>query len=741
MAGSNSVFTTDIDPDLADRDASNGNTRKRKRISKACESCRRRKEKCDGVQPLCNPCRTAQRTCTYPSQSRRRGLAPGYVHGLEALLGLLLETVDGAASKILAVLQGDLEQFVLEVRQRPLQVTESLIGIWRDSLAAKELEKVLDASENSAEDSSPSASQPVDRRLTTLYNAGARASVRETFVDADDRDMELIAADLSAPPDPVFDAAITSGPSQQQFYSATASQQRTDMPGSRLPAATVTAKFRCLPANWPRLLETYTANTHCWLPILKPYALLRSSSLAAQTQRETDCDSLTAGQVASLWSALSYTSSQDRCSDHIPDSMSLESDLASEASMHVFSKTLAVQEQPTYQAENVHALLMTALSHIAQSSWTEAWLLLGRATYIAVDTETHKPSLQNPAEARSDDPNMRLFSGCFILDSLVSWHLGRRPHFQSDDMDVFGSSPTDSLEEWDVWRPSDQRSAIDGAISNRGPGRVLSTFNGFLDLARLINDSLRASCDRIPSLLARFNAWQDCLPIPLQIIRSNCFQPRDETPHVVNFTLATISLYLRLLSSTVGQQHPEPRAQFLDPCCALLINYVSRLPGLRSRFGENWMPPVFVIYVISLDGSLEVFGRNRSCEWEAAKQAVLDEIHHVWADRHPNSTSSIPIPFATIPGLGVADLNRSGPVETLTIQPEPVSDRVASVVQHTNATSTGFEPDVDPGYRIVQDPLSLADSNEHPEVSSASGAPVDTDWFFNTLSNLDALSW
>ena len=150
----------------------------------------------------------------------------------------------------------------------------------------------------------------------------------------------------------------------------------------------------------------------------------------------------------------------------------------------------------------------------------------------------------------------------------------------------------------DQWRPPGPRLSSDDAFLSQGPGRILSTFNGFLDLARLVNDSIRAAHNALPSLLARFDAWQSCVPVSLQIIRSNGFQPHDETPHAVNFTLATASLYLRLLSSSVGDrtqrtdQPGAPIAQFSDCSCALLTEFVSSLPGLRRRFGENWMPPI-----------------------------------------------------------------------------------------------------------------------------------------------------
>ncbi|KAL4897172.1 fungal-specific transcription factor domain-containing protein [Aspergillus ambiguus] len=61
-------------------------TQKRRRVTRACDECRRKKIKCDGKQP-CTHCTVYSYDCTYDQPSnRRRNPAPQYVEALETRL-------------------------------------------------------------------------------------------------------------------------------------------------------------------------------------------------------------------------------------------------------------------------------------------------------------------------------------------------------------------------------------------------------------------------------------------------------------------------------------------------------------------------------------------------------------------------------------------------------------------------------------------------------------------------------
>lgn len=88
---------------------------KRRRVTRACDECRRKKIKCDGKQP-CTHCTVYSYECTYDQPSnRRRNATPQYIESLEsqlkrakALLHVVFPTVDLNDSSIDAHLQNGL---------------------------------------------------------------------------------------------------------------------------------------------------------------------------------------------------------------------------------------------------------------------------------------------------------------------------------------------------------------------------------------------------------------------------------------------------------------------------------------------------------------------------------------------------------------------------------------------------------------------------------------------------------
>ncbi|CAO3646166.1 unnamed protein product [Mucor hiemalis] len=105
---------------------------KRQRVSKACEQCRRKKVKCDGVQAVCSNCMSLGLQCTYKESTKKRGPPKGYIeaiegklHRLEALLGSITQEDDPRSQAILAELNSPLETAYGElVRPKPVLKTD-----------------------------------------------------------------------------------------------------------------------------------------------------------------------------------------------------------------------------------------------------------------------------------------------------------------------------------------------------------------------------------------------------------------------------------------------------------------------------------------------------------------------------------------------------------------------------------------------------------------------------------------
>ncbi|KAI8600049.1 fungal-specific transcription factor domain-containing protein, partial [Dissophora ornata] len=59
---------------------------KRKRLTQACDPCRKKKIKCDGVKPSCANCTKLHGTCSYLPSMKKRGPRQGYIELLEKRL-------------------------------------------------------------------------------------------------------------------------------------------------------------------------------------------------------------------------------------------------------------------------------------------------------------------------------------------------------------------------------------------------------------------------------------------------------------------------------------------------------------------------------------------------------------------------------------------------------------------------------------------------------------------------------
>lgn len=74
------------------------------RTGRACDECRSRKAKCDGVKPACSFCVRQKTTCHYSEPKRKReqtelGLAKDRADSFEKVLREILEEVDLPVSK------------------------------------------------------------------------------------------------------------------------------------------------------------------------------------------------------------------------------------------------------------------------------------------------------------------------------------------------------------------------------------------------------------------------------------------------------------------------------------------------------------------------------------------------------------------------------------------------------------------------------------------------------------------
>ena len=520
------------------RSAKNGIGKGRTRVSRACDRCRLKKDKCDGQKPSCSTCITLGEICTYDPSTRKRGLPEGYVRGLEKLWALSMNKIDGLEDLVSDLVSE--EPLVLQLWNHDI-AGEELHSSWKDSKILHDLEYMLTRLEASASDQGQKRKR--DKDDSTNNDDGRIVFHTEVSHKIIDLGVESQSSSVS-----------TTQLAQQM--QANAQTQQTS------------ARPEHLPADASILLEFYFSFTHCWLPIVERHEILRTlysfSTLAS--------DHLSSGSKAVLWALLAYSEAQyasiaaERVDTRVAEFTSEQ--------MAMMARTIiTANTQLSYDIGHVQALLVLALYDIGIGSWESAWLCTGQAVRIS----------QNIALAKSlSRRKVHVLLSGFLLDTIIASRLGHVPHLRSDFVKDIGHVDEDGLEEWDPWLNALQETHCVGA--GRSPAFVLSIFNRLVDVFVILNDVL---CYNKDSTLADLNTFWQAKQLPLRLLRDD-FPTRSAElrcipPHHAYIHLMYISVMVRLMVQS--KWTPSTAENMAALCCEYLelLSQISNTQGMGLR--------------------------------------------------------------------------------------------------------------------------------------------------------------
>lgn len=672
----------------ADADADN-HPRKRLRISRACDTCRRRKERCDGTEPSCRRCNDSGRACSY-YPSRRRGLPPGYVRSLEILLGLLFYSFPESSALIRSIIHGEPCTTALKLASP----VESLLETWRESTALEQLQRALASAPPAGEDDI--YLQDLNRKWTSRFNDLPRGQTQTESIDrnfASDGTGHCLPDLTQRQPFPL--------PRVIQLPSPTA----------LLPVETTSL---VLPDDWQRLVNSYLVNTHSWLPIVQKFTLFRCANMVSHSGISGGVVDMASGDVSSLWAVLALGSYQS----DLPGAQTVSSRLPStdvehrtplSAHLYATAKSLLPHDQTGFQPGHVHASLVLALREIASGSWTDAWLFICRAAFMASSIGI-VPQLGHDSHTPMTDAEKRLFMGCFVLDGIVASALSVRPNLHKEDLSRVGGISVDGLEEWEPWGPDwglslNSESSID-------PGRLLSTFNYLTDLICLLKtyDQSTGSPELRNKLIQEFMDWQKKIPFSNDPVFSTTRSTDNDItgttvqnqtpPHILHLNILAGTFYVMLGSSTL---HTNPDRLYLN---ALRLTTTSPLPKiLRSMqtISKKTSLPILGRYIPTLLSTVKLLGRDPAL---TSSEFLLPPGYLNENGLHQQFTQ-IPLTSSTTPAPENQDQGREG---------ETRSPRIRNL---NTVLTTGLE-----------EPSSSAD------MGAAHSAPVLTTDCVNPQTNL-----
>ncbi|KAH8703786.1 fungal-specific transcription factor domain-containing protein [Talaromyces proteolyticus] len=507
------------DDNRADDPASNP---KRQRVSRACDSCRSKKDKCDGAQPVCSTCASLSRPCTYRANPKKRGIPTGYIRTLELLWGLVFRKIQGSEEVVRTLLRGANIPGHLESMGKEAEGSDTLLSSWRNSIVLKEIERVLTSLEQPEDEQElGEIDSPADvEAASVLSSETLEWHLPDPLGGGRETSLAIGSSPVRAAPVMQTSNRITrntgaqTAPIDDQFERQPL-QHQADIPDSVPPN-----RFQQLPSNpWP-LLDIYFSYTQCWFPILEKHDILRTAFRNADDDRYDSPTSPGSGDKAALWAVFALASIQQ---SSISTTRQLREDRLDPSQLYAKARSLIPGENGSHEIGHVQALLILSLIKLGQQDWAASWILVGLAVRIAQSLGlNYSPNSSSSAtdESKTVGRSRHVFLGCFVLETLIAAQTGQVPSLRKGDLTMIGPINEDGLEEWHPWEDQTGLRPVESSRGSfhRGPLHALSTFNRLRSLMFILNDlccwgqASTNSPSHLEALEQQLQTWVSVLP-------------------------------------------------------------------------------------------------------------------------------------------------------------------------------------------------------------------------------------
>ncbi|KAH8664491.1 hypothetical protein BX600DRAFT_464545 [Xylariales sp. PMI_506] len=388
-----------------------------------------------------------------------------------------------------------------------------------------------------------------------------------------------------------------------------------------------------LPPHWPHLIDIYYSSAHYWFPIIpKQDTLRRAHALCAASAPGSSIASPPSEDLAALWAVMAYASYQEGISKTLIDSHQSE-DRIFGLTEEFLQEALALTagHDATSQVGHVQALLISAVLCLSLGSMARAWLLTGRAVYMAIELGLFRTHHAAAASVVLDDKSERAALGCFVLDTLMAVRLGRRPYLQSVDLYRTSLTTSDGIEEWETWHPQ----SINGVTYMPSPAKTLSSFAKFVELITVLNDFSRASPSeatdpRLISQTIQRILCQDFKWSSEQSVSSNV----PPTPQVLNLNAAAASFCHFLQSKNISSEGDTRSLAYNGASILGLPNTAIRQ---LQEYHHQYICPLHSIYLNLIPNGFELRNQNQTASHPAIGDAKTiiqylssDSLSKIW---------------------------------------------------------------------------------------------------------------
>ncbi|CAG8013906.1 unnamed protein product [Penicillium salamii] len=553
---------------------------KRQRVSRACDSCRSKKDKCDGKQPICSTCASLSRPCTYKANPKKRGLPTGYIRSLELLWGLVFQRIHGSEDVMRALMRSTNLPSHLATMGKEAEGSDALMASFKNSAVLRDIERILVMLE-----------QPEEERERSLqaYGDGETPLDVDSILSSADAQEWHIPEGLETRETPLpgispSRTAIGISPFKNPSRSTRECGVQTELddvsspsfalqPNYDDPRSLSTKTPLQLPYNaWP-LFDIYFSYTQCWFPILEKHDILRTAFQYTEGDVFISRFAPGSGEHAALWAVLTLASLQDASISATRQTDEQPRDQLTPSQMYDIARQLIPSESGPHEIGHVQALLILGLVKFGQQEWTASWMLIGQAARISNTLGLDQPSY--PSSSRTADQEKQLgrakhvFLGCFFLETFVAEKTSQCPSLRRADLARVGSINEDGLEEWHPWEdqtglrpPQSSRSSM-----QRGPLHALSTFNRLVSLVSILNELCCCKYDptisrsQLEQLELQLQRWVTALPKSYRVdLQSRPI--RIASPHIFGLEMTYESVAVALSSQIAIRECDQ---NILDP--------------------------------------------------------------------------------------------------------------------------------------------------------------------------------
>ncbi|KAI9024395.1 fungal-specific transcription factor domain-containing protein [Phycomyces nitens] len=448
---------------------------KRQRVSRACDLCRRKKIKCDGLAPICSNCQAFSLACSYKDTTKKRGPPKGYIeaienrlHKLEGLLNEVIQEDDPRSKALLAELNSPLETTTGEqIKSRPVRRKQHSKHHSTNSQDSSQRTPDTSNEHNQRQLPSPKSSvlsQPYLVSSPTLSSSGL--------------------ADSPSSPDSINDGTgqLSMDESGQVRYLGKSSgyyllqKSRTYQNGAfhfsgwgHKPSTShktpLLDPLELPPKDLSKhLIDIYFKYFYPCMP------LFHKKFLVPETTPEEPVSPLLLNAIYALASRMS------------PDERVRADPASPDTAGEIFFERARCLLDDYYdipKISTVQALLLLASHQQGVTKPARSWLYSGMAFRMAQDLGLHRNCEHWNISREERERRKRVFWCCFITDRLTSAIYGRSSNFEERDIDV------------PFPQEDDDEPVQEDSESSRPPVRILDILTQMIKICDILGHVLK----------------------------------------------------------------------------------------------------------------------------------------------------------------------------------------------------------------------------------------------------------